>query len=201
MNPEFERLLRHHRIDDLRAHAGSVYGVWPDFRLAYFNPAWFRFAKDNAGEPAISARWGLGASILDAIPPGVREFYETSYRECLRTGNIWTYEYECSSDSIFRLLAQVVYPLGRAEGFLIANSVRVEKNHDSKERMAKPPDDHVYRDQDGFIHQCACCRRVKNLDEPERWDWVPAWVAQIPVAASHTFCPPCFGHYFRLPAG
>lgn len=199
LDPGFKRLLRSHKIEDLRAHAGAIYGIWPDFRLAYLNPGWFRFAADNNGEPEISRRWDLGVSMLDALPPETQAFYKARYRDCLESGNTWSYEYECSSAQIFRLLAQIVYPLGAGEGLLIANSLRVEQAHDPKGRPVNPPLDSVYRDQEGLIHQCAGCRRVKNPLEPERWDWVPAWVDRIPVATTHTFCPSCFGHFFRLP--
>jgi len=201
LTQDFEPLLEEHDRAALDAHAGAIYGIWADFRLAYLNPGWFRFAAENGGEPAISARWGLGASILDAIPSGLRECYRDHYRRCLDSGEIWSHEYECSSDLSYRRLHQVVYPLGGGDGLLVSNAVRVERGHDSALRPTQLGDDRVYRDRDGIVHQCAICRRVKNLREPERWDWVPEWVRRMPEFSSHGYCPACFGDFFRLPQG
>ncbi len=194
--PRFAKLLGGYDIVGLRAHAGVIYGLWPDFRLAYLNPAWFQFALANGGEPRISRDWRLGASILDAMTSPVREFYAAKYRNALRTYGVWSHEYECSSDTIYRWLHQMAYPLGRGEGLLIVNSVRIERPHDPHERPARRAADAVYRDHNGLTHQCAHCRRVKNLLEVERWDWVPEWVKTAPRAATHTLCPLCFAHYY-----
>jgi len=201
INPEFKRLLSSHNLDDLDAHSGPIYGIWTDFRLAYLNPAWFRFARRNGGETSVEPHWGLGRSILDAMPEQLRVFYRNAYQACLDSGRSWTQAYECSSDTQCRAFSQVAYPLGNAEGLLIAHSLIVEKAHDPVQRPACEPNETSYRDSHGLLHQCAHCRRVKNLQEEERWDWVPEWVRQIPARSSHTFCPPCFGHYFRVPGG
>jgi len=54
----FRDALRRYRIAELEEHAGAIYGLTPDFRLAYMNPAWFRFAEVNGGEPRISTERG-----------------------------------------------------------------------------------------------------------------------------------------------
>lgn len=194
--PRFATLLRGYDTLGLREHSGVIYGLWPDFRLAYLNPAWFQFAIENGGEPKISREWQLGSSILDAMTSPVREFYATNYRNSLTTYRVWTHEYECSSETVYRWLHQMVYPLGRREGLLIVNSVRIERPHDPRERMARQAVTAIYRDNNGFMHQCAHCRRVKNLLEVERWDWIPEWVRVVPNAVTHTLCPPCFAHYY-----
>lgn len=198
--PHFEKLLHSHSIASLRQHTGAIYGIWSDFRLAYLNPGWFRFALENGGEPQITFKWKLGVSILDAVSFPLRAFYEHSYRHCLRSQQIWNHEYECSSDSVYRWLHQIVYPLGQAEGLLIVNSVKIERPHDPQERPVQPAEDVIYRDQYGLAHQCAHCRRVRNLLERERWDWIPEWVKQVPQATTHTLCFACYGHYYPLVA-
>ena len=196
LTSQFAKLLGDFDLSSLRAHSGAVYGVWSDFRLAYLNPAWFRFAHENGGEPSVSRHWRLGASILDGIASPVREFYQAKYRHALRSHTVWNHEYECSSDTLYRLLHQIVYPLGSAEGLLVVNSVRVERAHSQTERPARPADDAIYRDKQGRLHQCAHCRRVKNLLELERWDWVPEWVRVVPPPVSHRLCPSCVAHYY-----
>ena len=196
LTSQFAPLLRDFDIAGLRGHSGVVYGVWPDFRLAYVNPAWFQFARANGGEPRISKHWRLGTPIIDAMTSPVREFYQARYGNALRTRSVWSHEYECSSDTLYRLLHQTVYPLGAGEGLLIVNSVRIERAHDPQERSARQADEAIYRDTQGLVHQCAHCRRVKNLLELERWDWVPDWVKAAPQPVNHRLCPVCIAHYY-----
>lgn len=93
LDSRFAKLLRSHDIASLRDHSGVVYGIWPDFRLAYLNPAWFQFALENGGEPRISKDWRLGASILEAMTSPVREFYQAKYRHSLSSRVVWNHEY------------------------------------------------------------------------------------------------------------
>ncbi|HCS12653.1 MAG: hypothetical protein COS82_03700 [Zetaproteobacteria bacterium CG06_land_8_20_14_3_00_59_53] len=69
VDPAFRHLIDGKGWPHLEAAESSVYGIWPDFRLAYCNPAWFRIASREQGEPAISQCWHIGASILDAMTP------------------------------------------------------------------------------------------------------------------------------------
>lgn len=193
---EFERLLRGHNFDDLEAHAGAIYGVWGDFHLAYLNPGWYQFARENEGEPNISTNWGLGKPILNCMSGKIREFYEDKFNACLNAHAIWAYEYECSSDIFYRRYHQIVYPLGQREGLLFVNSLIIKRRHNAERRSARTVDRSLYMDRNGMISQCAFCRRVKNISGTEHWDWVPKWVKRCPKNTSHTYCPTCFGFYF-----
>jgi hypothetical protein len=196
---EFRILLRSHNFKDINAHSGTAYGVWENFRLAYLNPAWFQFAKENKGEPNISAEWGLGTSILDCVSGDVRELYEAKFNQSLDSHEIWNHEYECSSETVYRRYHQIVYPMGQREGLLIVNSLVAERPHDKEQRSTRDADESHYVDQSGLICQCAYCRRVKNFREIERWDWVSEWVRRCPENTSHTWCPTCAQHYFPQP--
>ncbi len=197
----FKNLLRYHDFEFLEAHSGAIYGVWKDFRLAYFNPGWFRFAEDNQGEPQVSNEWGLGRSLLDCVSGEIETFYNEKFDRCLQTDTVWSHEYECSSDTVYRRYHQVVYPLPKRGGLLFVNSLIVEQPHDPSVGKAIAADLNAYVDRNGFICQCAYCRRVKNFSEAERWDWIPEWVKRCPENTSHTFCPSCFGHYFPIEPG
>lgn len=198
IDPEFRPLLRNHDLDALATQSCVTYGLRPDFRLSYLNSSWFSFAAQNGGEPQLSDHWGLGTSIFRNMPALIRDFYSLHYSECLRTDGVWNHLYECSSDSVFRQFYQTAYSLDRGSGLLVTNSLVIECPHDPWQRPAHAADDAVYRDEHGFLHQCSHCRRVQNLSEPQRWDWVPEWVRRIPDNTSHTFCPSCFGHYYPL---
>jgi len=196
IDPAFQPLLSNHNLPALRTYAGAVYGIWADFRLAYINPGWFKFASENGGEPVVTSSWTLGRSILDAIPERLRKFYRNQYAAVLRSGTIWTHRYECSSDAVYRVFRQVVCPLGK-DGLLISNSVIVSRPHDPGERPPSDPDERTYRNGVGVISQCGVCRRVRNQQEPERWDWVPAWVRRVPEDVNSSICPVCVGQLKR----
>ena len=195
IDPSFRPLLDKFGTQTLRSLSGTLYGTWPDLRLAYLGPGWFSFARGNGCGTDFDSAWGLSSSLLAGIAPPLREFYESGLVECLRSGESWEHEYECSSDSAYRRYHQKAYPLGASEGLLITNSLVVERPH-SADRRAHAPDELAYVDENGFIAQCSHCRRVKNLSELERWDWVPEWVRQPRADVSHTLCPLCFGAYY-----
>ena len=50
--PGFARHLRGFGEEQLERHEGPVFGLTGDLELAYLNPAWFRFARDNQGDPS-----------------------------------------------------------------------------------------------------------------------------------------------------
>lgn len=186
-------LSSHFDVDALEHHQGAIYAVSADWRLVYMNGAWSRFAAENDGEPAISAHYGRGASLLDALTPEYRAFYEAHYLACRQSGRVWRHEYDCSSPTVHRRFQQLAYPLPD-DALLIVNSCLVELPVG-----VTPPDADsacAYRDVNGLIHQCAHCRRVSASADAMRWDWVPAWAADIPRSASHTFCPTCAGFYY-----
>jgi len=103
----FQDLLKGLSFAEVERNIDPVYGLWADMRLAYFNPAWFSFAKENGGEPAISSEWKLGRSVLDAIPPVIQGFYRELFQLGLRSAQQGkrrpiSHEYECSSASVYR---------------------------------------------------------------------------------------------------
>lgn len=195
IDPGFEACMAGHSLEELERHPAAVYGLWPDFRLAYFNPAWLEFAAANGGEPDISRRWPIGAPIMPAISPVMRTFYELSYRVCLEAGTPWTHEFECSSDKVFRRYQQTVYPLAEAAGLLVVNSLEQSKPLDAGDSTGDGAEKSAYRGDDGFVEQCANCRKVRYRLEPERWDWVPSWVRSTPRRVDFALCNACRGRY------
>lgn len=197
--PGFDKLLRVFSLEELENHHDPVYGLWPDLRLAYLNPAWFRFAAENTGEPAISTYWNLGASVMEAIAEDLRPFYQNLFEQCLQPKEglrPLQHEYECSSGSLYRRFQLSVYPLRNHQGLLIVNALVVERLHDPTEREPRAADKSSYADQHGLIHQCCHCRRVQNQKIKNRWDWVPQWVDHVPRETSHTLCPLCLDYYY-----
>jgi hypothetical protein len=161
--------------------------------LAYLNPAWFGFAAENGGEPAISRDWVLGRNVIDAVPEPLRLFFEGNFRRCLKEGRPWEHAYECSSADLYRRFYQTVFPLGRAEGLLVVHSLVVESNY-SDDGLLWPED--RYLNANGFRVQCCHCRRFRRAAGPPAWDWVRPWVRQPPAHVSHGICENCLGFYF-----
>jgi len=197
LDDKFLPLLRSHELDDLNALSDSVYGVWKDYSLAYVNSGWQSFAAQNGGEPTVSEEWGLGRPIVDSMQHQIAESYKKALSECANTGEVWEHEYECSSDKLYRVFKQTVYPLDQ-EGFLIVNNLVVEEPHETNGESDEGVDEADYRNEHGIVTQCAHCRKVKNVTTEGRWDWVSEWVKQCPPDTSHGICPTCFGHYYPL---
>jgi hypothetical protein len=165
--PGFQGLLANFDFAELENHADSVFGLWNDMTLAYFNPGWFNFAEANGGEPAISHEWRLGRSVFDAIPAVMQRFYHKFFQSGLQAApeiNRFpaNFEYECSSDGIYRRYVMLLYSLSAGKGLLVVNSLISEVQHDPDKRSTWQPDAQIYTDNDGIIHQCAHCRRIEN---------------------------------------
>lgn len=171
----------------------SIVGLWPDLAMAYFNDGWFAFARENRGEPAISEQWGLGRSLLEAIPEQLQEFYRSAFLESLASHEPWGHEYECSSPDYYRLLHQQVFPLGAGEGLLVIHSISVLVPY------PRPPGP-VSRDDfvgnDGISVQCCHCRKFQNVRAKNQWTWIADWVRSPPERISHGFCKYCLEFYY-----
>lgn len=198
--PGFDRVLRGFSLGEIEQHAGTAFGLRPDFRLGYVNPAWFEFSRTNQGEPRLSAEWTLGRSVFDAIPQVLHDFYRTLFVEAMANPKPGprppAHCYECSSPTLFRRFALTTYRLGNGEGLLVVNSLLVEQPHDPAVRQPAIADRPTYLHADGFVRQCSHCRRVEHGSEPNRWDWIPAWVDRSPPETSHTLCSFCLDHYY-----
>jgi len=193
-DPTFAPLLGRFTERALRKHPGTVFGVWPNLVLACANPAWYRFARENGGEPSISDAWSLGASIETALGP-LRTFYASAFEECLLTRSEWDHIYECSSSQLQRKFQMKAYPLGNSEGILVVNSLVVEFPH-SSHADSRHTRLEAYRDHQGLLHMCAHCRRFRREDSSGNWDWISAYVASLPENVSHGLCPICYEYHF-----
>lgn len=192
-HPRFEPLLRPFSRPELERAESSVYGLWPNLELAYANPAWFRFAEENGGEPEISRDWGLGVDVSLAIELPLRGYFRAAFERCAANGVPWTHEYDCHAPTLERHFHMRVYPLGLDEGFLVVHSLVSKRPQDETEAEGH---DGAYVDDDGLILQCIHCRRIRRSDDSRQWDWVPTWVQIPPHNASGGLCPHCHAFHF-----
>jgi hypothetical protein len=193
---EFELSLKGFDTAELDGMDNVVYAVDAEWRLAYLNPAWQRFARDNGGEPAISGNWGLGRPLLEAIPVDLKPYYRTGYQDCRTSGKPWHHEFECSSPSTFRRYQQTVYPLDKGSGLLIVNALVCEHPLAAQPQTQAMRPTAVYADTDDIIHQCCHCRRISHPGVFGRWDWVPALVEAPSPRTSHSLCAACLDFFY-----
>lgn len=196
----FGSLLRNFDLDALDRHDSSVIGVDENLRIGFLNAGWFRFAAQNGGEPAISERWGLGASLWAAIPTPLQAFFGNLFATALAPGRVDAlhpilHDYECSSPELYRRFTLSLYPLRQTKGLLLVNSLRVETPWAAEARIPSPVAAD-YRAEGGIIRQCSNCRRVKEAGEKQQWHYVTEWIRASPPETSHGLCPICLDYYY-----
>ncbi|HBP86331.1 MAG TPA: hypothetical protein PKK23_18580 [Nitrospirales bacterium] len=201
-HPSFRKILGSFNELNIETHSAPVYGLWKDLTLAYFNPAWFTFAKENHGEPAISSEWKLGRNVLESVTRHLKAFYADFFQACLEDGRNqsrpYQLVYECSSAETFRKYLMTLYALRRDEGLLVVNAL-VQERPRGPSALKEPQEirlSDIYSDKNGIIHQCAHCRKVKNVKHQNRWDWVSECVDTVPPNIRHDLCPFCFDYYY-----
>ena len=191
--PRFRALLASFDLAEFEREASTIYGLWPDTRIAYFNVAYLRFAEEG-GAPGLLARFGLGARVADTVPPLLAPSFGRLIARARAADEPVTHEYECHSPALHRRYQQRLLPLGRGAGLLCVHSLIVARPHDDP----RPADEAPYRGAHDIIVQCAHCRRVRRVGEPRQWDLVPDFVANVPERTSHGLCEACLGYYFPV---
>jgi hypothetical protein len=193
----FASLIAPFDIASLERMPATVVVLSPDGRIAYLNPAWHAFGVAN-GTRSSGAGGAIGDALLLATPPVLRPFYDELFADATATGEVREHDYECSSPEECRTFRMRVHPC--ASGVLvIVHSLLREAPHVG---AAWPPLERLYRDEHGFVVQCANCRRVRratrSVTEPASatWDWVPEYVAHMPPQTSHAICMLCVQFYY-----
>lgn len=196
--PGFAPVLQRLQTAELERHAGTIYALNPEFRLAYFNPYWLRFVRENQAADYLLSPGCLGLEIMAVIPEVLQPFYRSIYQavtlETKQATQPFQFEYECSSPQVFRKFLMTLYPM--EGGLLVVNSLVVEEPYAATGRPIEKPDFKIYLAANGMIYQCSHCRRFQHQADPARWDWVPEWVAKMPAGISHTICNTCFGYFY-----
>lgn len=141
---------------------------------------------------------------MEAVRPLLRQFYVDFFQSCLLEDSKDQSSpnqlvYECSSPEIYRKYLMTLYPVGKKEGLLIVNSLVQERPREHSGLKQHEINLSGYIDENGIIHQCAHCRKVKNLKEKVRWDWVSEWVKSIPTNIHHDLCPFCLDYFYPAP--
>ena len=179
-------------LDTLENDTSCIYGLTRELTLNYMNPAWFKFANDNDGTSVIDARFGVGTPITAAFCEPLRSHYSAIYHGLLRTGQVWQHDFECSSERLYRMYHQTVYPLRNLSGLLVVNSLRIEQAHATRGALAD-----AYLEPSGLMTACVHCKRVHRKLGAQTWDSVPSWKERMPANLSHSLCPICFDYFYK----
>lgn len=175
-------------VGDLEAEEATLVALDADDTIAWVNPAWGRFAREN-GAPEVAERFGVGQPYLGGVSGPLRGFYADLFGLIRAERAPWEQLYECSSPSEFRQLHLRILPLD-ADGLLLEHSICIRR---PQQHTPHPGHDAAYRDRHGILLQCSNCRRVRH--EGGGWHWVEPWVRRPPPATSHGLCGPCEGFY------
>lgn len=178
----------------LESDPATFAAIDPAGQILWTNAAWRTFAAENGGDPSLRAG-SVGASYLTPLGPELGAFYARAFADAIATGTPYSEEYDCPSPSLFRRFRLRALPVGNA-GLLLEHRMMVER---PREQRAARAFDGRYRNEHGFLVQCAQCRCIRRRDW-STWDWVPGWVAAPPADTSHTICQVCAGFYWGVAA-
>lgn len=192
---QFQEYFGADRLADLDEDDAIIYGLDDQLRLQLLNNAWFRFARHNNAPLDFNKRFTLGASYADALPDTVRDFFVDHIREAIAAHKPWAFDYQCPSPSLYRDFRMQVLPMADQRGCLVSNALIVEMPHPD-EPTALADMRASYFDPSDMIVQCCNCRRTQRVDRPNRWDWVPELVKNLPPRTSHGLCPACSGSFY-----
>jgi PAS domain-containing protein len=170
------------------------YAVDANLRIQYCNPAWDRFATDNAA-PELKAEWTLGTDLHHVIPEDLCPLYLQAFDQAEKSGTAWECLYECSSPQMFRRFQMRIHPLRPPGWALVTNALTIERPHTE----AVTGGLEAYIDSHAQITVCSHCRRSRRADRPDQWDFVPTHLEPNLSNISHGLCPICLEYFYPKP--
>ncbi len=163
----------------------------------FVNDAWDRHAITNGGAPACLGASLIGTSWLRHIQgEEVRRLHAALFERALRShgphprpviqvGESNTPTTAALVSTRLELVLQSGEPLAIR---IVHTTIRERPIAEVYELVEGSAD--AYRNPGGEIVQCSCCRRVRDPAEHDRWDFVPALLAEPPTAGQ-TLCELC----------
>lgn len=180
---EFAPLLAPFNLEALDRDPSTIYGMWPDLRIAFANAT---YVSNAAGG---FTRWGLGAQSMDAIGALLTPFYRDFTARALATRKVQVHRYECPTPEQRRQFELRLHPLGESEGLLAVHSLLVAEEWPPTEVTRG-----AYFDGEGIVVVCMHCRRARHR-VLEQWDMVPEFLQSVPTV-SHGLCPLCQAYHY-----
>lgn len=196
-NEVFQQQLEGFYFETLENDSSCIYGLTDDLRLSYMNPAWYRFTNQNSAEPGLSQRYRVGTHIETVFSEPLKSFYINVYQHAIKTGQVWSHDYDCSSDLSYRIYHQTVYPLKNHSGLIVVNSMQIEYPPSISQHSAINMTSDGYTDAYGLITGCTHCKRVRRVADSRQWDSVPQWKQTMPANMSHSLCAICYDYFYN----
>ena len=169
-----------------------IYLLNAELEIVYTNPAWDRFAQDNAGFHVAGAAVH-GLNVMSVVPEPLMAFYGRLFSRFEHEHVPMGFDFECSSAGWHRRMRMDVYPQAASGGYLMVSSLRREVEHTAKAEVANRA---RYFSEEGVVTMCSHCRRTRRAVADPTWDWVPQYVAEQPEAVSHGLCPVCSAYFY-----
>ena len=196
--PDIRPYLEVFGLERLESSPQSIYCYDSDFSLSYFNPSWVEFGLEN-GSSTDSMQRLLGSNVLENWPSIMAKRFLDIFNQVLELEDVSesappSIRYLCHSPESHREYSMDVLPLKEKAGLLMINHLVVEKQHE-REVHDLPQN---YRDQTGYIMQCANCSKVRHSRHQHRWDLVLEFIERPVLQTSHGICPSCFKNYLLL---
>ncbi|XOV91079.1 MAG: hypothetical protein ACFHWX_12800 [Bacteroidota bacterium] len=198
---DFQERLTKFDFNTLEESVDTIYALNSNLEFIYFNPQYIKFAQENGFKGDILEKFPIGSSIGQVLKGDVlREFYLQNYQKSLSENVPWTFEYKCSTPSIFRAYQQRTYPIVESECIVILNSLIAERPIREVFTHDHEPNEEIYLQTNGLIYQCSNCRRTQQSKDSEKWDWVSKYIEKMSLKISHGICPLCFDYYWKYPS-
>jgi hypothetical protein len=170
------------------------YAVDEHLCIQYCNPAWDRFAIENAARD-LAGGAAIGTDLHCVIADDLKPFYMQGFHLAVQSGRVWECFYECSSPQLFRKFQMRIHPLRPPGWSLVTNTLVIEHPH-TEVRLAGLE---AYVDQQSQIVMCCHCRKSRTATTPEQWDFVPAHLEPNLSNISHGLCPICLEYFHPKP--
>jgi len=191
LDSRFREPIAHLDIGRLEATADNVLITNSDLALCAANSSFVRFLEANGGAAGSTADW-LGTSVIDRMTKPVSNYYQDAFERLLSTAGTWDHDYECHSPDLNRRFHLSCYTLPASAGLVMTHHLVHEGPHsDVAVAVAE-----VHVSPEGFVVQCSHCRKIRNHERHEGWDWVPTLLEPATSNVSHTFCAPCLDHFY-----
>jgi len=183
----------HGVLKALETDSAVCYVLDSNLDIAYANPVWDQFAKDNDGSD-LTADAVHGTNIFQVIRRILRPFYTRVFDEVRSRAMVWEHIYEGSGPQRFRKFRMRVHLLN-PDWLMVSNTLLVEEDLGWK----APAHDFVYRNRRGLIVMCTNCRSSQRTDDPRQWDFCYAHLKVPPASLGVRagLCPTCRGYFYR----
>jgi hypothetical protein len=171
----------------------------PEGVYLFCNEAWDAFAERNGGAPGCLGAAVVGRPWQDFVSGEPVRSVLARVLDAAMRGAPRTVPGQCNSPTLGREMASTYQAIRTQEGEVLAvavvhaivREVPIELLHHPHD-----PEHTLYFDRGGLLHMCCSCRRVQQVADHARWDFVPGYVAAMPASASHTYCRTCFDLHF-----